>query len=94
MNKPSIVAGGLHSSVHIIQYIVGNHLSLSTNLDPGTVSVEDLSMLHELRELGFGQQHQAINFSLWPVKILDSESIDCDYFDTTFVADFEDLIAS
>ena len=48
-------------------------------------------MLSKLRELHVRHVHKPIHFELRSVEVLDTECVDCDYFNSAFVADFEYL---
>lgn len=48
-------------------------------------------MLSELSEFHVRHVHESVHFELGSVEILDTECVDCYYFDTAFVAYFEYL---
>jgi hypothetical protein len=86
-----VVGGGLDGLVDGHQDIGFDEFSLAEDLDAGAVAVEDVAVLDELFELDLGHFHQAVDFILGPLEILDTEGVDGHVCDAGFVADLEDL---
>ena len=83
--------GHVNCPVHDVQNIFAEQVPLTQNPDRSAVTVQYITVMCELFQFHFCQLHQAVDFVLRAVEVLDAERVDCDNFDTAFVADFEHL---
>ena len=86
-----IVAGQPNSAVDRFQDVRPDQLSPAQDADTGSVTVQYISMLRQLRELDFGHVHQRVHLVLGPLEVLDAKGVDRDYFHTGSIADLENL---
>lgn len=86
-----IMLGHFHGSVDKGEDVVGNEVSLAKHTNTCAVSIKQFSMLYELLQFHFSHGHQPFDLATWSVEVLDTEGVDCHYFDTGLVADLEHL---
>ena len=91
-DRVAIVLRQVHGAVNGLQDVGLDELALSEHADAGTVALQDLAVLGELRELDFEHVHQGIDFVFGALEVLDTEGINCHNANPSFITDFQDLV--
>lgn len=84
----AVAAGEVDSLVDGSQDIRLEQIESAQNAHFGPVPVQEVSMLRHLRKLHLGHIHECIDLELGPLEILDTECVNCDDLDATFIANF------
>lgn len=79
--------------VDCIQDILLHEIPLAQYPDGCAIAVQERTVFSQLLELDLSHGHERIDFMLGALEVLDTEGVDCDDLDTSFVAHLEDLQA-
>lgn len=90
-DSASVALGHIDSPVNGFQDVWPDEFSLTEDLDARTVALQQLSVLGDLSELDLCHVHESVDFVFGALEVLNAKGVDCDNFDTRFVAHFEDL---
>lgn len=91
LDLPLVVLCEVDGFVDCVQYILLHQFPLSQHLDRCSVSVKEIPMLSNLRQLDFGHIHERIDLIFRPLKVLNTKGVDRHNLDTSFVANLQNL---
>jgi hypothetical protein len=84
----SVPAGELHRIIDCFQELGLHQLLLAQDPDAGTVAIQKIAMLYQLRQFDLCHVHERVDLVLGALEVLDTEGVDGDDLDAGLVAYF------
>lgn len=88
----TVAAGQVDSLVDCSENVRLEQVEAAEDAHFRTISIQQISMLRHLGQLHLGHVHESIDLEFGAFEVLDTERVDCDHLDTTFITDFQDLV--
>lgn len=66
-----VVLGHVNGLVDGLEHVGAHKLALPEDPEAGAVPLEQVAVLRELAELDLGNLHKRVDFSYWPLEVLD-----------------------
>ena len=91
VNLPVVSSCHAYSFVDGLEHIFSYKLLFAEDLYSCSISIQQLPMLCDLRELDLGHVHKCIDLEFGALEVFNAESVYSDDLDTRLVADLKNL---